>query len=66
MPSLMPHQWHAFSNQVLDITELDHMGRRTPPRTMSRRGDIHEDGRQTLAMLRACSQRGYRKDVVAR
>lgn len=32
------------------------MGIRTSSRKIALRGDIHEDARQTVAMLRACSQ----------
>ena len=32
------------------------MGIRTSSRKIGPRGDIHEDARQTVAMLRACSQ----------
>ena len=56
MPPLMPHQWHGFGNGSATATRLNHMPRQRSARTRTPRDVIHEDGRQTLAMLRACNQ----------
>jgi hypothetical protein len=56
----MPHQWHGNGNgkriEARSRTDSTVMARRNFARTQPTREGIHEDGRQTLALLRACSQ----------